>query len=180
LNNARGQFKGIVTNAFCKGIDPEIVRFLMMRTEGRPRVYHWYEESVIPWLSAALEESNYQGPLGIDAFVYRDLSGNLRLKTIVEINPRYTMGRIAYELGKHNAATSLGYFQIISRSQIRKSETPNFLDFAKKMVQQNPVELTNETKPRIVCGSLPLTDPVTAKNFIAAYHVRRNVSELPI
>ena len=180
LNNARGQFKGIVTNAFCKGIDPEIVRFLMMRTEGRPRVYHWYEESVIPWLSAALEESNYQGPLGIDAFVYRDLSGNLRLKTIVEINPRYTMGRIAYELGEHNAATSLGYFQIISRSQIRKSETPNFLDFAKKMVQQNPVELTNETKPRIVCGSLPLTDPVTAKNFIAAYHVRRNVSELPI
>jgi len=180
VNNLRGQFKGIVTNGFCKGIDPEIVRFLMMRIEGRPRVYHWYEESVVPALSTALEKSNHQGPLGIDAFVYRDLSGNFRLKTIVEINPRYTMGRIAYELGEHNAATSLGYFQIISRPQIRKSETPNFVDFAKKMVEQNPVEMTSETKLRIVSGSLPLTDPASAKNFMAVYHVRKSISELTI
>ncbi len=90
------------------------------------------------------------------------------------------MGRIAYELGEHNAATSLGYFQIISRPQIRKSETPNFVDFAKKMVEQNPVEMTSETKLRIVSGSLPLTDPASAKNFMAVYHVRKSISELTI
>ncbi|MBT5816482.1 MAG: DUF455 family protein [Opitutales bacterium] len=179
-NNARGQFKGIVTNAFCKGLAPEIVRFLMKRIEGRPRVYHWYEETVVPRLSVALQKSEFKGPLGIDAFVYSDLSGNLRLKTIVEINPRYTMGRVAHELGEHNAATSIGYFQILTRSQIRKTKTPRFSDFAENLTRQHPVALTNETKPRIVTGSFPLIDPTTAEQFMAIYHVRKRIDELPI
>ena len=128
----------------------------------------------------ALQKSEFKGPLGIDAFVYSDLSGNLRLKTIVEINPRYTMGRVAHELGEHNAATSIGYFQILTRSQIRKTKTPRFSDFAENLTRQHPVALTNETKPRIVTGSFPLIDPTTAEQFMAIYHVRKRIDELPI
>ena len=29
INNTRGHFRGILTNGFCKGIDPAVKRFLM-------------------------------------------------------------------------------------------------------------------------------------------------------
>lgn len=179
-NNARGQFRGIVTNAFCKGIEPELIRFIMKRVDGRPRLYEWYEKTLGPRLSAALEAIDFEGPLGVDAFIYRDPTGSLRLKAVVEINPRFTMGRIGYELGERNAANSLGLFQVLTRSQIRKSKTPRFSDFAEQLIAEHPVRLTEETKPRIISGSFPLNDPLTAKQFLAVYHVRESIGELPL
>ncbi len=180
LNNARGQFRGIVANAFCKGVDPETIRFLMRQTGKRPRIYSWYEDTVMPRLGKALDHAGFRGPLGIDAFVYRDPSGSPRLKTIVEINPRYTMGRIAYELGQRNAASSPGFFQLLTRSQVRKAGSRNFPDFSEKLTKDHPVELTKEKKPRIVSGSFPLTDPLHAKRFLAVYHVRKKLEDLPL
>ena len=46
---------------------------------------------------------NFIGPVGIDAFVYRDATSVTRLKPVVEINPRYTMGRVLVELMKQTA-----------------------------------------------------------------------------
>ncbi|MCZ6673692.1 MAG: DUF455 family protein, partial [Verrucomicrobia bacterium] len=180
INNKRGQFRGIVVNGFCKGIDPEVTRFLMARINRQPRVYRWYEETVGPRLKSALDVPGFNGPLGVDAFVYRDLSGKLRLKTIVELNPRFTMGRLAHELGQHMAAGSMGCFQVLTQSQIQKTKTPRIFDFSEELKQRHPVVLTSEPKPRIVSGSFPLNDPLSAKYFLAVYHVRENIGELPI
>jgi uncharacterized ferritin-like protein (DUF455 family) len=179
VNNARGQFRGIITPGFSKGIDEELARFLMTRINGRPRVYSWYEETVGPRLETALSEMAFSGPLGIDAFVYRDLSGNLKLKSIVEINPRITMGRLAHEIGQHISAGLIGCFQILTRSQIRKSKTPSISNFAAEMKKRHRVVLTTDSKPRIVSGSFPLNDPLHAKQFLAVYHVRESIGELP-
>ncbi|MGJ8653853.1 MAG: DUF455 family protein [Opitutaceae bacterium] len=178
LNNARGQFRGILTNGFCKGLDSELVRFLMERTEGRPRIYHYYEHTIVQQLDATLEAMHFTGPLGIDAFVYRTPAGELRLKPIVEINPRYTMGRVAHELGEHNAPGSVGFFEIITKSQLKKTPHKTFADFCHTLETEHPVSLTNETKPRINTGSFPLTDPQTAKQFLALYHVREHIEQL--
>jgi hypothetical protein len=46
----------------------------------------------------------------VDAFLYRDEAGAVCIKPVVEINPRYTMGRVAVELARFtapNAVTSL-------------------------------------------------------------------------
>lgn len=180
VNNPRGQFRGVITNGFCRDLDEEVARFLMTPIDGQPRIYNWYEETIGPRLAATLNEYGFRGPLGIDAFVYRDRSGRLRLKTIVEINPRYTMGRVAHELGEHNAASSVGYFQILTRSQIRKSKFPSFGEFARQLEDRNPVCLTSETRPRIVSGSFALNDSHRAKAFLAIYHVRSNIAALPI
>ena len=180
LNNHRGQFKGVVTASFCQGVDPEIARFLMEPKEGRPRVYHFYETLVISRLFSEMCNSGYIGPLGIDAFVYRSPKGTLQLKTIVEINPRMTMGRIGYELSKRNAARSVGLFQILTRSQLSKTDTPTFIDYSRQLMAQYPTFLTKETNPRLVSSSSPLNDPYTAKKFLAVYHVREKLSQLPL
>jgi len=180
INNARGQFKGIVTDAFCDGLEPALVRFLMQRVEDRPRAYHWFETVLLPKLTAILEEIPYRGPLGVDAFVYRSVEGGLRLKPIVEVNPRYTMGRIAYEIGKRNAATSVGYFQILNSVQLKKLAASTFTEYAERVCSENRVRLSEEKKPRIVEGSLALTEPGQAQRFLALYHVRKSFEALPL
>ena len=179
INNQRGQFGGIITNGFTKGLVPELTRFLMTRAEsGRPRVFDTYENQIAPALATDLSAKQFEGPLGINAFVYRDAHQQLRLKSIVEINPRTTMGRIAHELEHHNAAGAVGTFQIITRSQLKKSATSNFSEWARQLTQDHPVQLTSEPKPRIRSGSFPLTDPQQAKQFLAVYHVREHIDQL--
>ncbi len=179
LNNPRGQFRGILTNGFCKGLSSELVRFLMERIEGRPRIYHYYENVLTPLLNATLSAIDYEGPIGVDAFVYRNNEDALRLKPIVEINPRYTMGRIGHELSHRNAPSSVGLFEILSKSQLKKSPYQSFSDYCAALIMEQPVRLNSDHKPRILTGSFPLTDPEAARHFLALYHVRAHVSELP-
>ncbi|MBK1876570.1 DUF455 family protein [Pelagicoccus mobilis] len=180
LNNARGQFKGIVTDAFSSGLESELKRFLLRRVGGVPRVYSWFEECLSPVLEEQLNKVGYLGPLGIDAFVYRSAQGELRLKPVVEINPRYTMGRVALEVGQRNAATSVGYFQILNRQQLKKSKGVSFSEYCDSLERDYPLQFSTEKKARIKCGSFPLVDPHQAKRFLAVYHVRESFSELPL
>ena len=109
---------------------------------------------------------------------YRDPNGELKLKPVVEINPRVTMGRIAHELSAHNGPGSVGYFQILTRSQLRRQGHSNFADLAQQLQQDHPVELTKESKTRIASGSFALNDPQAAKQFLALYHVRKTIQDL--
>jgi uncharacterized ferritin-like protein (DUF455 family) len=181
VNNARGQFNSILTNGLTKGLAPELTRCLMTRAaNGRPRVFDIYENHIAPSLAVDLNRKQFQGPLGIDAFIYRDTQQQLRLKPVVEINPRNTMGRVAHELEQHNAAGAVGAFQIITRSQLKKSTASTFSEWAAQLTAAHPVQLTAEPKPRILHGSFPLTDPQQAKQFLAVYHVRASVDHLPL
>jgi hypothetical protein len=54
-------------------------------------------------LEQRLQRAGFRGAIGVDAFVYRDRDGALRCKPVVEINPRYTMGRIAHEIRRQVA-----------------------------------------------------------------------------
>ena len=118
--------------------------------------------------------------MGVDAFVYRDPDGRFRLKPLVEINPRTTMGSLAHKLQSHNAPGSVGYFQILSKSQIQKRTTLSLQAFARELTERHPVTLTSDDKAQIITGSFPLNDPLVAQTFIAVYHVRRSIQELPI
>lgn len=90
-----GGFLGSICQVkFCKGLDSNLAQFLM--SDVLPL---YADDSALnlelgEW--AAMRD--YEGPLGIDAYVYRSLSGTLTLRPICEVNPRYTMGRVAHEL----------------------------------------------------------------------------------
>ena len=91
----RGRYLGSIAGPkFCKGLSPELARFLMdtalpLYQPGSPLV-----TDILEWSAA----SGYSGPLGIDAYVYVDAEHKLALRPICEVNPRYTMGRVTREI----------------------------------------------------------------------------------
>ncbi|RFC45032.1 MAG: Uncharacterized conserved protein, contains ferritin-like DUF455 domain [Verrucomicrobia bacterium] len=97
-NDPRGQFQA----ASCgprptRGLEAGLARFL------HERVFPLYDGALAKHLANHLERAGFLGAIGVDALVYRDRSGELRCKPVVEINPRYTMGRIAAEIRRQVA-----------------------------------------------------------------------------
>lgn len=75
-------------------LPPEILEFLFTKTDFQT-LYH---ETIPSTLTTILPD--YTGALGIDAMVYRKNDGSLALEPVVEVNARYTMGRLALNLRK--------------------------------------------------------------------------------
>lgn len=46
---------------------------------------------------------HYEGPLGVDMFIYQQADGTYALNPMCEINLRYTMGHLAHSILQHNA-----------------------------------------------------------------------------
>ena len=145
---------------------------------GRPRVYAWYQDQLAPRLEVILKEVGYEGPLGIDALVYRDPEGTYKLKSVVEINPRFTMGRVAHELSQHVAPGALGLFQIVSRKQIQKVFGQSPEDYVRTVEDSVETQVKGESPAKMTHASFVLTDASKAERFLALYHVRRSVEEI--
>lgn len=173
LNNARGQFRGIYLHRFDKNAPQEIIRFLMTPSKGRPRLYDYVENTLLPSLRGTLSHAKFHGPLSIDAFVYRSPEGALKLKPIVELNPRVTMGRVAFEVGRRMSIASFGLFEIISLSRLKRFNVSSFSEYVDRLSNETP----RMEGDRIVSGSIPLGDPRFAKRFLAMLHARRSSDE---
>ena len=92
-NDASGQFRGIrVAPNWSRTMPEEVVAFLYRDAQ----VMDWYREKIPSVLRDLLP--GYVGPVGVDAMVYRKQNGGLGLRHVVEINVRFTMGRVALEL----------------------------------------------------------------------------------
>jgi hypothetical protein len=58
------------------------------------------------WVAHALAEEGYRGAAGIDAFLFRDpLDDTLRLRPVVEVNARFTLGLVAWHLAQMASET---------------------------------------------------------------------------
>ena len=112
------------------------------------------------------------GPVGLDAFVYRAEDGLCRLEAIVEMNPRYTMGRLTVELMKHAAPGSRGLFQaFVSLKQALAEGFTDFAACARSLSERFPIHLKGEPSPRIGEGAICLNDPAQAQVCLAVFHV---------
>ena len=67
-----------------------------------------------------LRECGYFGPFGIDGLSYRDQEGKLKLVPIIEVNARFTMGRVAQEIEKiaKRKKQSKGIFRILNERDL--------------------------------------------------------------
>ena len=81
-------------------------------------------KQVSAWLDRRLRRcgigSKLSGPFGIDAMVYRDVAGQLKIKPLVELNPRTTMGHVSLALSKRLASGAMGQFRIFTVRQWRE------------------------------------------------------------
>jgi uncharacterized ferritin-like protein (DUF455 family) len=171
INDAKGQFQA---NTAMPGHQKKIPANLIALFSGPPdiaqRLHQLYAE-ILELLETELRRVNYLGPVGIDAFAYRDAEEKIRLKPIVEINPRYTMGRLTVELMKHVAPGSRGLFRLVSRKQALAEGFSDFVAYARSLTEKFPIQLNGEPSPRISEGAVCLNDPVQAQVCLAVFKI---------
>lgn len=117
VNDHRGRFRGIdVAPRWSKLIDQELATFLY-----KEELFgKWYHEIIPEELGSLLDQ--YNGPASIDAMVWRDSDGKLRLRKVVELNVRMTMGRVALDLQKKMAANKFCGLRIEKKSNYHEGE----------------------------------------------------------
>jgi uncharacterized ferritin-like protein (DUF455 family) len=173
INDAKGQFQAnSAAPGHQKKIPATIVALFPEPPDIAQRLHRLYAE-IFARLERELREVNYLGPVGIDAFVYRDAAGAMRLKPIVEINPRYTMGRVLVELMRHARPGSHGRFRLINRALLRAEGFDDFTDYARALNEKFPLQHEGEPVSRIREGAICLNDPAKGQVCLAVFQVSR-------
>jgi len=129
-------------------------------------------------LEQELRPLGFIGALGVDAFVYRDATGQARLKPVVEINPRATMGRVTLELMKNVTPGCSGLFRLLSRGRLAKEGFADFTAYSVAESTRFPLLLEGQPRPKISRGSVVLNDAGRAQAVLALFRVERNLKDL--
>lgn len=112
-NDAAGRFLGIhVSPKWGILLEPEIATFLFRDA----RVMEIYQKKIPTQLTNLLP--GYVGPLCVDAMVHRRNAGTLALKSVVELNVRLTMGRVAWEWMKRRPRSNGGSLRLLRRKNL--------------------------------------------------------------
>ena len=165
LNDSRGQFFGSSVAAhLTSGLGTELPRFLHGKEGDRHK--RLYEE-MGQRLLGECRRIGYTGPIGVDAYVYRDQADRLRLKPIVEVNPRFTMGRLALALRRYAAPGRGIALALLSRVQQRRLELESLQEVGSYMRDRFPIQMAGAAAERISDGALCITNPVSASQCVA-------------
>ena len=129
-----------------------------------------WRPSCAPWISP--------GRWALDAFVYRDAGGAVRLKPVVEINPRYTMGRVLVELMRQTLPEQrrrvpAGQRGAVARGGIRQIFRPMPARWRRNSRCNS--KASHAAHPG---GRLCLNEPATAQVCLAVFHVGRALEPL--
>jgi uncharacterized ferritin-like protein (DUF455 family) len=175
LNDQRGQFQANWADSTSRrripgDLPPEFVQRL-----GAPASLYRLYRDIFGLLEAELKALHFTGPLGIDAFIYRAADGKLRLKPVVEINPRYTMGRVTLALMRYVCPGATGVFEILNRAGLRAAGFDDFAEYARTLLRRSPLRLEGSPVPRIREGALCLNDPAQAREYLAILRVGRTL-----
>lgn len=171
LTDARGQFVANTAAPQHARAVPSAVLECFRDHPGSPALLHRLFLKLATRLSAELKTVGYLGPIGVDAFVYRDAAGQARLKPVVEINPRYTMGRLTLELMKRAAPGAHGRFRLVNRASLRAAGCDDFAAYSRRLCVADPVRLEGAPVPKIRAGAVCLNDPEQAQAVLAVFEV---------
>lgn len=159
LTDWRGRYQGNWAQpAFQRRVCLDWPRFFPQVPDIAGKVLSLYS-SISSLLAQKLEEAGYSGPVGIDAFVYKTSEGHCCLKPIVEINPRYTMGRLTLELMRNVAPGSTGTLRLINQKRVNADGFADFSSWSRTAVRRMPLRRQGEPVPRIRSGIILLSDP---------------------
>ncbi len=174
FTDGRGQYRGSFVGSLTAGLDEEVKRFLY--GDGRDaRRLPKLGEQLAEWLVEPLRAAGYQGPVGVDAMVYRDRD-RLRLKPIVEVNPRTTMGRVALKLQQAVNSARTALWLVISRREVAAAGFAGLAECAAALEAAHPAELMPDGK-QLSEGVLFTTDPAQARSFATVLLVGESLAE---
>lgn len=174
ITDARGQFQANTASpGYAKKIPANALRCFPETPDIANQCHDLYGE-IFAGLETELQRAGYTGPLGVDAFVYREADGRRRLKPVVEINPRYTMGRLNVELMRQTAQGSHGRLEIVTAARLRAEAQKDFAAYARAREEQFPLRRAGDSPARILEGVVCLNDPERVQAGLAVFQVTRH------
>ncbi len=169
LTSPGGRFQGVVLHDLAAGLDEETRRFLY--GDGRDgrrlqRLCRRLGEDLGRRLPA-----DFRGPLGVDALVYRDRAGGgLRLKPVVELNPRLTMGRVGLALQKRVLASRSAVWRLWRLKDLEAAGHASAAAWADLLRRRLPLEMSGDGR-QISRGVVFTNDPADARAFVGVLAV---------
>jgi uncharacterized ferritin-like protein (DUF455 family) len=124
-------------------------------------------------LGTEFRRQGYQGPVGIDAMIYKNSNEqDLRLKPVIEINPRWTMGRVALSLAKHIQPGTPAFWGFLSCREIQKLGVSGPVELVANLNHHHPLQLSSSSKSsRISSGVFPTQDAAQASEVLTLLFV---------
>ena len=180
ITDGRGQFLGSFVQGRLDGLTSAQRRF--MYGDGRePKRLQHLADALMEQLGDPLIKAGARGPVGIDMLVYLDQScfgdhgySCLRLKPIVEVNPRFTMGHVALKLGRQINAARTAIWLILRVADITTAGFAGPEAFADHLKSRYPLEMTPNGE-QIGAGVLFTTDPSRAEKFVTLVAVAESL-----
>lgn len=133
--------------------------------------------AIEPWqklareLGSTLAAEGFRGSAGIDALLWKDSEGALKLKPLVELNPRWTMGRVALELESHLAPDVAGCWLFLPFAKHGKTAA----ELAQELRQRYPVTTQpsrgNPDRLELRSGVVFTNDPAQAQETLTVLAV---------
>jgi uncharacterized ferritin-like protein (DUF455 family) len=175
LADERGRFQGVVVEHDGAGLDGGTLRFLY--GDGRdhrriPRLFGRLGE----WLRRDLP-ADVRGPVSLDALVYRDAAGVLRLKPVVEVNPRYTMGRVGLALRRRVLSGRTAVWRLWRRRDVLEAGFDDAPAWAAQLRDRLPLEMDAGGR-QISRGAVFTGDPASVRGVLSLLLVAPSLDEL--
>lgn len=150
----RGAFRGALLGRHTADLPTDVRRFL--NADGADP--QWVRATLETALHRALADApDHRGPVSIDAFVHRTPDG-LRLRPLVEVNPRHTFGRVALGVQRRLLAPGVsGVWWHVDRRQLADLGWASFADLEGALGERRPPRGVPLRK-----GALPTTEASAA------------------
>lgn len=172
-STGRGQFDYAVVGSPDAGLCGETRRWL--RGEGRdPKRLDRMADAVAAVVGPEAARAGVRGPLGVDALLVRTREG-LRLRPLVDLNPRYTMGFVAAALAKRCSTRARGVLRVTTRADLDALGRDDFEAWASTL--PSPRFEDRGSGRRLAAGVVLLTDPTRARSMVLSLSVAPSVDE---
>jgi uncharacterized ferritin-like protein (DUF455 family) len=176
ITDSRGQYKATFVGKKTDDLPDDLTKFIYSRYENYSGIEDILKRTSI-LVSDYLNENMYEGAFGIDSFIYKDSNSKFgyRLKFLSEINPRFTMGRVAIEISKRIQTGAFAIWAHIRITDILKNDFPSIPDFTQFIENKFPIKLSESPKPLIKEGILFTNDPSMATSVLTILIVGKNI-----
>jgi uncharacterized ferritin-like protein (DUF455 family) len=176
INTKRGQFWGHVFGHPLQGQSQNMKAWFKNSKDGRDQFTEL--QQCVKWVGKALGEHRFSGAFGVDCFIYRDhKTGEYELKPICEVNPRHTMGMVAWELNKMLAPQSVGFWFLKNIASPKKTNEQNIEEWLENLRQLLPAKIVHGKWQQ---GVFVLTDWSSAQSYVAVAILARDLEQLEI
>ena len=163
INDEIGRYLGtLVHHKWTTGLDSKLTEFLYRQED----VMNLYKVELPQYIGSMLDV-DFRGNFGVDAMVYME-KGEFRLRKVVEVNPRVTMGRAALELYQKSGSKGAGLYQILHKSNV--GDIHKWLEDLDSLNQG--VASTMDS------FSVPINDPLSSVEFIAMWQLRKCLNDV--